>query len=202
MSLRAQILIYEDSVIVLTTYQMEDVAAHLAGEDEETARGFGWWPQRSTPASVVAAFREWAEDWAHDGPTRTFAVRDRRTRELRGGCQLRRHTSGQWSVSYWTAVHSRRRGVATRALRLLVRFAHDQGISTVDCDVVEDNEASRRVAEAAGFGEPTPGHTQRGPFHGEVPMDGKRRNRIKLTFTSNTLEAVSHTTRVGPTLTD
>lgn len=153
MSDRAQIPIYEDSVIVLTGYRMEDAAAHLAGEDEETARGFGWWPKRSTPASVVATLYEWAEDWAHDGPTRTFAVRDRRTGELCGGCQLRRHTSGRWSVSYWTAVHDRRRGVATRALRLLLRFAHDQGISTVDCDVAEGNEASQRVAEAAGFGE-------------------------------------------------
>jgi hypothetical protein len=37
----------QDGVIVLDQYTDAEVAAHLAGEDEETARRFGWWPESS-----------------------------------------------------------------------------------------------------------------------------------------------------------
>jgi RimJ/RimL family protein N-acetyltransferase len=112
---------YEDDEVVLTGYGLEDVDDHLAGEDEETARQFGWWPKRSTAEMVAAAFRAWAQDWAHDGPTRAFAVRDRRT----------------------------------GALRLLLLYAEDEDITDIACDVAVDNVASRRVAEAGGFSQPT-----------------------------------------------
>jgi len=147
---------YEDDEVVLTGYGLDDVEDHLAGEDDETARRFGWWPKRSTAETVVAAFRAWAQDWADDGPTRAFAVRDRRTGILLGGCELRRHAGGRYTVSYWTAAEHRRKGVATRALRLLLTYANDEGITEVGCDVAADNIASRRVAEAGGFSEPTP----------------------------------------------
>jgi RimJ/RimL family protein N-acetyltransferase len=145
--------LYDDGVVFLTGYREDDLDAHLAGEDEETARRFGWWPKRSTPDTVMAAFRHWALDWATSGPTRTFAVRDA-TGTLLGGCQLRRHQDGPWTVSYWTGAAHRRHGVATRALRLLLSHADREGISDIECHVAQDNVASRRVADRAGFGEP------------------------------------------------
>jgi len=42
-----------DGVVALTRYTGNDAAAHLAGEDEETARRFGWWPATSTEASIL-----------------------------------------------------------------------------------------------------------------------------------------------------
>jgi len=33
-----------DGIIFLNRYTNDDIPAHLAGEDEETARRFGWWP--------------------------------------------------------------------------------------------------------------------------------------------------------------
>jgi RimJ/RimL family protein N-acetyltransferase len=146
--------LYSDGTIFLTGYGEGDVGDHLQGEDDETARRFGWWPERSTSQTVTAAFRSWAADWATNGPSRTFAVRDR-AGVLLGGCQLQRHGDGRWTVSYWTGVAHRRRGVATRALRLLLAHADQEGATDVDCHVAEDNIASRRAAEAAGFGEPT-----------------------------------------------
>ena len=109
---------YQDEEVVLTGYGLGDVDDHIGGEDEETARRFGWWPKRSTTETVTATFSAWARDWADGG--RTFAVRDRRTGCLLGGCELRRHEQGSCTVSYWTAANHRRKGVATRALRLLV----------------------------------------------------------------------------------
>ncbi|HEX6524795.1 MAG TPA: hypothetical protein VF070_33045, partial [Streptosporangiaceae bacterium] len=37
-----------DGVVFLDRYTDDDIHAHLAGEDEETARRFGWWPTTST----------------------------------------------------------------------------------------------------------------------------------------------------------
>jgi RimJ/RimL family protein N-acetyltransferase len=146
---------YEDGVVVLTGYGEGDVDEHIGDEDDETARRFGWWPKRSTPETVTAAFGCWAKDWATNGPSRTFAVRDR-SGALLGGCQLQRNEAGPWTVSYWTGAAHRGGGVATRALRLLLLHADREGIIDIECHVAEDNVASRRVAEVAGFGDPIP----------------------------------------------
>jgi hypothetical protein len=37
-----------DGVVILDAHTMADVEAHLAGEDEEQALRFGWYPERST----------------------------------------------------------------------------------------------------------------------------------------------------------
>jgi RimJ/RimL family protein N-acetyltransferase len=153
-----------DGVIVLNGFTSDDIAAHLAGEDEETARRFGWWPQTSTEATVRDAFDRWAHSWETAGPTRTFAAREAQTGRLVGGCELRLHPDrpaevrarqhlcdGAAEVSYWTAASHRRRGHATRALILLLHYARSTGITQVEAHVAEDNQASRRVSEKAGL---------------------------------------------------
>ncbi len=140
-----------DGVIVLNGYTSDDIAAHLAGEDEETARRFGWWPQTSTEATVRDAFDRWAHSWETAGPTRTFAVREAQTGRLVGGCELRLHHGGPAEVSYWTSASHRRRGHATRALAMLLHYARSIGVTQAEAHIAEDNQASRRVAEKAGF---------------------------------------------------
>ncbi|HEY0935081.1 MAG TPA: hypothetical protein VGD91_15215 [Trebonia sp.] len=80
----------------------EDAAAHVAGEDEETARRLGWWPDRSTEQRVLAAYANWARNWRDNSPSRTFAARDPESRALLGGCELRTRPDGTAEVSYWT----------------------------------------------------------------------------------------------------
>ena len=104
-----------DGVVVLNRYTSDDIAAHLAGEDEETARRFGWWPKTSTPATVRDAFTRWAHDWETGGPTRTFAARDQATGRLLGGCELRIKPGWPANVSYWTNATDRGRGYASRS---------------------------------------------------------------------------------------
>ena len=104
-----------DGTIVLNGHTGGDIAAHLAGEDEETARRFGWWPRRSTEATVRAAFARWRGEWATGVPARTFAARDAETGRPVGGCELRIQPAGSAEVSYWTSAGERRRGCATRA---------------------------------------------------------------------------------------
>jgi RimJ/RimL family protein N-acetyltransferase len=140
-----------DDVIILTGYTDDDIADHLAGEDEETARRFGWWPQKSTEDSVREAFRRWSHSWETSGPTRTFAARDAATGCLLGGCELRLQPDGSAHVSYWTSASARRHGYATRALALLLHYGRSIGITHFEAHVAADNLASRRVAEKAGF---------------------------------------------------
>lgn len=140
-----------DDVLVLNRYSEEDVGGHLAGEDEETARRLGWWPQSSTPETVLRAFGEWAEQWRTNGPTRTFAARDKRLGRLVGGCQLRIKSDGSAQVSYWTSATERGKGYATRSLKLLCEYAGSIGVPLLEIEIAEDNLASRMVAERAGF---------------------------------------------------
>jgi RimJ/RimL family protein N-acetyltransferase len=137
--------------IILDAHNDSEVAAHVAGEDEETARRFGWWPAYSTEETVRAAYANWSRNWQDDGPVRAFAARDPRSGALVGGCELRIGPGGTGEVSYWTHAGNRGRGHARNALALLVRYAASIGVTRLEAHVAHDNHASRRVAEAAGF---------------------------------------------------
>jgi RimJ/RimL family protein N-acetyltransferase len=77
--------------IVLAAHADGDVAAHVAGEDEETARRFGWRPKRSTEETVRAAYAGWARNWRDNGPVRAFAARDPDTATSIGVTRLEAH---------------------------------------------------------------------------------------------------------------
>jgi RimJ/RimL family protein N-acetyltransferase len=55
-------------------------------------------------------------------------------------------------VGYWVAAWARRRGIATRALRLVAPWAFDVvGLTTLELHTKIGNVGSERVAEKAGF---------------------------------------------------
>jgi RimJ/RimL family protein N-acetyltransferase len=55
-------------------------------------------------------------------------------------------------IGYWCARDARGRGIATRALRLLYRYALDElELERLDLITDPDNRASQRVAEKVGF---------------------------------------------------
>ena len=51
--MEARRLTLTDGVVLLDRFTADDMDAHLAGEDEEQARRFGWWP--SVPAPISSA---------------------------------------------------------------------------------------------------------------------------------------------------
>lgn len=140
-----------DGVVVLDAHRPDDIEAHVAGEDEETAHRFGWWPAKSDASTVERAFRDWTDDWLQGRPRRTFAVRTADER-LVGGCEVRVEPDGVTGhVSYWTNAGERGRGYSSRALALLVDYARSAGLVSLEAHVAADNVASRRVSERAGF---------------------------------------------------
>ncbi|HEY0988706.1 MAG TPA: GNAT family protein [Kofleriaceae bacterium] len=143
-----------DGVVQLDEFVAGDVDAHLANEDDEMARRFGWWPKRSTAHNVRAAFERWAESWASGGSVRAFAVREVATATLVGSCELRLEDDQIARASYSIGPHARRRGFASRALGLVTRWAFDcLDIARVELYIEPDNTASRGVARRCGFRE-------------------------------------------------
>jgi ribosomal-protein-alanine N-acetyltransferase len=162
-----------DGVVILDGFTPDDAAAHLAGEDDEHARRFGWYPRHSTEESVRAAISRWLEAWRSDGETRVFATRNAESRELLGGCQVRLREKRIGELSYWTHPAHRSRGVASRAVRLLCAFAFDElGIERLEAYIEPDNVASRRVVESIGFTEEGVARAR------ELTVSGERRDMV------------------------
>ena len=73
---------------------------------------------------------------------------------------------------YFVAPWARGRGVATRALILITAFAFDElRLARVEVTIEPENEASHRVAQAAGF-------TREGLLRSYMPVAGKRRDMV------------------------
>jgi RimJ/RimL family protein N-acetyltransferase len=141
-----------DGDLVLDGFRLGDWPAHLAGDDHEFGRRFGWNPGDSTAESVRAAIGRWQRGWQREGRLRAWAVRA--AGGLVGGCELRLREDEIADLSYWTLAGHRRRGYATRATRLACRHAFSEmGIARIELFLEPDNTASLAVARPAGFTE-------------------------------------------------
>jgi RimJ/RimL family protein N-acetyltransferase len=83
---------------------------------------------------------------------KAFAIVDRGSGELVGGIGARLEGEGVVEVGYWIRSAARGRGIATKALVLLARWAFEElGAGRVHLTADPENRASQRVAEKAGF---------------------------------------------------
>jgi RimJ/RimL family protein N-acetyltransferase len=143
-----------DGVVVLDRHRLSDADAHLAGEDEEQARRFGWYPAASTRVGVRRAIRRWQRQWSSGGARRAFAIRDGQTGALAGGCEVRVGEDGLAEISYWVFPPFRGRGFARRAIGLACEWAFAElRVERMEIYVEPDNAASRSAALRAGFTE-------------------------------------------------
>ncbi|MGA0604322.1 GNAT family N-acetyltransferase [Caulobacter sp. KR2-114] len=140
-----------DGVVMLDGHVGADAAAHHAGEDAEMRRRFHA-PRPATLQEIRAAVQRWVDALAAPAPTRVYALRDG-AGVLMGGAEARRTGASSADVSYWIYPAFRGRGLAARALALLVDALGQSGIATVEAHIDPDNLASRRTAERAGFEE-------------------------------------------------
>lgn len=151
-----------DGIITLSPLRLDDVEAHLAGEDEPLVRWLSGGP--GTREGVEAYIRHCREQWDTAGPLRAFGIRVGADETLAGTIDLRFAAEGlapgQVNVAYGLYPFWRGRGLATRAVRLVSRYAASEGGQEAVIRVEPENAASAAVAQRAGF---TPGkHT-----HGE-----------------------------------
>lgn len=109
-------------------------------------------PSSFTEAEGLAWIeRQWGR--ADNGEGLSLAVADADSGEALGAIVLlfRRHPLTA-ELGYWLLERARGRGVGSRAVALLARWAvTDAGLARVEAFVEPDNAASQRVLEKAGF---------------------------------------------------
>jgi RimJ/RimL family protein N-acetyltransferase len=134
----------EDDAIVLRPFTQEDVPELVVAlADPDISR----WTRIPFPYT-----EEDAREFLRSKIETAFAVIDGRSGRLLGGIGLRLPTDGIGEVGYWVRRDARGRGVATRALELVARWAlEERGLIRVQLTAEPGNVASQRVAEKAGF---------------------------------------------------
>jgi RimJ/RimL family protein N-acetyltransferase len=139
-----------DEVIRLRPFERTDAAAVArACDDAETARFIPGMPSPYTEADARAYLERCERVW-RSGENRPFAIVDGASGEVLGAVDVSLGEVG--SIGYWVAAEARNRGVATRALALLSRWALTEGrVERLELTTHPENLASQRVAEKAGF---------------------------------------------------
>ncbi len=121
-------------------------------QDPEAQRWFDWptepLPDDQHELHCRGVIETWRAEW-QAGRRAAFVVRA--GGHPVGSVEVRRGGDGRGHISYLTHPDWRRRGYATRAVRLASRWAFAVGFEEVVVDVAAGNTASRRVAVAAGF---------------------------------------------------
>ena len=135
-----------DGVVTLRPWSEADadeLVACLDG-DPEISRWLDQVPQPYTREDALAYVRGIGED--------AYAVVDAASRRLLGSIGLRwNETRDVAEVGYWLRADARGRGATVRALALVVPAGFQQGAARVQLRAAVGNDASRRVAENAGF---------------------------------------------------
>jgi RimJ/RimL family protein N-acetyltransferase/ADP-ribose pyrophosphatase YjhB (NUDIX family) len=137
-------------VVVLRPWRDDDVEPAVAGHDEEMARWFGW----PVDAVSIERHRQAVRDWrsGYDDHRRLVSFVVAHDDAVVGSVELRDLGGGTGSLSWALYAGHRGRGLATRAVRLLVDYAIDVlGLQRVQAEVDTANERSLRVATRAGL---------------------------------------------------
>jgi RimJ/RimL family protein N-acetyltransferase len=136
-------------VVTLRPWRESDIPAIVeACRDPEIAR----WTAVPSPYT-----EEHARDFvAHGVPGREddvqFAIADSSSHELLGSIGFFAPQEGVGEVGYWIAAAARGRGVAVRAVVLVVTWAfRTRRLRRIQIHTLPGNEGSERVAEKAGF---------------------------------------------------
>ncbi|PJN34376.1 GNAT family N-acetyltransferase [Streptomyces sp. CB02959] len=150
-----------DGITTLSPLRLGDAEEHLAGEDEALVRRLSGGP--GTREGVEAYIWHCREQWDSAGPLRTFGIRVGTDEALAGTIDLRFAAEGlspgQVNVAYGLYPSWRGRGLATRAVILVSRYAASEGAKEAVIRVEPENAASAAVARRAGS---TPGKQTHG----------------------------------------
>jgi RimJ/RimL family protein N-acetyltransferase len=142
-----------DDVIRLEPLGEEHLAGLAAlGPDPEIARNTRVpepWPE-GFERTWLELYQQGRRDGTRDG----YAVVDAETGAFLGiaGVVDIHPDANEGEIGYALAPEARGRGIATRALRLVTRYALDElGLDRVELRIGADNEGSIRVAEKCGY---------------------------------------------------
>jgi RimJ/RimL family protein N-acetyltransferase len=119
--------------------------------EPDIRRWMGWDGELPDEAEARANIERADASW-REGTWAVFRIVDVATDQVVGGVNLRMAGYETAEVSYFLRASARGRGLATRGVRLVARWAFDElGIERIELRAHPENEASVRVAERAGF---------------------------------------------------
>jgi precorrin-6A synthase len=141
-----------DAELLLRPSSERDAAAIRAVYSEaDIRRWMGWDADLPDDAEARANIERAAEAWS-EGTWAVFRIVDAATDQVVGGVNLRFCDFQIAEVSYFLRASARGRGFATRAVRLVARWAFDElGIERIELRAHPENAPSQRIAERAGF---------------------------------------------------
>lgn len=146
-----------DGTVLLRAPRREDGPAIVAGASTPDVVRYTRVPSPYTPEDLETILRISGEGWEASTDA-VFAICDAAApEELLGlvglhGIDLTGEPGGTAEIGYWMRVEGRGRGLVTRAVRLASAWAFDElGLAVITWYALEGNDASRRVAEAAGY---------------------------------------------------
>ncbi|WP_406385598.1 GNAT family N-acetyltransferase [Streptomyces sp. NBC_01618] len=124
----------------------------MAGKPEEGAR---WAPGYPSPGEMAAAerFLETCATTGDPSPYGSYEIRRRDDGEVIGGLGFHGapDENGHVTIGYGLVPSAQGMGYASEALRALLRFAREQGVTCVHGDTDLDNVASQHVMTAVGM---------------------------------------------------
>jgi RimJ/RimL family protein N-acetyltransferase len=142
-----------DDTVVLRPADMDDVDAITAAcQDPEIPR-FTRVPSPYGREQGVEYVRGVERGWA-EGTHAVLSIRDATDDALIGSIGIMRldEQPGTAEIGYWVAKDARGRGIATRAVRLVSRWAVDElALQRLELMATIDNVVSQGVAARAGF---------------------------------------------------
>lgn len=168
-----------DDVVLLRPWSDADVPANVIAFGDPTVQRFAW-PHAATYTEAKAReFFVEQEEARLLGTELNFAfVEPADHGAVLGGGSLYGidPEQGHAAVGYWLVPSARGRGIASRAVRLLARWAFDElGTQRLELTCEPGNEASRRVALRCGF-------TEEGVLRSHMPFKGGRRDTMMFSL--------------------
>jgi RimJ/RimL family protein N-acetyltransferase len=166
-----------DDVIALRLPALRDVDAITdACQDPDIPR-FTRVPSPYGRSDAIAFVDRTARSW-DDGTSAIFAIATAADDRLVGSVGLVRihEERAVTEIGYWLAREARGRGIAARAVRLVSRWAVlELGIARVELMTRVENDASQRVAVAAGY-------TREGLLRSYATLHGSLTDVIMFSF--------------------
>jgi len=143
-----------DDVVTLRSWTNDDVGDIAAAcNDAEIVRWLDDVPAPYTRADAKAYVTATRRGW-REGSLWAFAITDAANGAVLGSCGVswQDEPHGVAEIGYWVRPEGRRRGVATRAVRLVSRWVFAEcGVRRLQLRADALNTPSQRVAERAGF---------------------------------------------------
>jgi len=140
-----------DGIVVLRRWEEGDLdCVEQAAEDPDIPKGTTV-PATFTPAEGRAWIeRQWSR--AESGTGLSQAIADASSDEALGAAVLMTRQRSSAEIGFWLVPRARGRGIGSRAVGLLARWAvQEAGLARVEAYVIPDNIASQRLLEKAGF---------------------------------------------------